>query len=547
MKPDIWHDPLFLAGLKGGGQGGSASGPIVTFTGDGSPLRSLRLAIDPVQDLHGYEYPWPAGGGKNLVNYLACVGVGVRDDSDSVNASVTVSSDVITMTGYASYQSGGQIFKGIGSPSITGAFTVSADVKCTTSSVAFGVGAYEGGGTSDVAANYSVTANTWTHISRTFTHKTYSKIGIFLQPKLGTDTLEVKNLQLELGSSATAFAPYSNLCPISGWDEANLWRTGKNLLPNTPGRDSSGTLTYSVDPTTKKLVINGTASSTSYTGGGITKANARYKLKAGTYMLSVDQFPTNTAASYLNFEMFTSDGVRTQKVIYGNSATKYVKFTITSDVVCDWWMAIAVGTYDNLQCGIQLELSSTPTPYTPYTGTSYPITIPTPPGTVYGGYISVSEDGSAELVVDREEVDLGTLEWSSWGTVEGLYGAEISDMKAPTTAEERKTDILCSMYPVAASATMNNNFTDKSCARYQQNVFVRDTSYATAAALTTALDGVSFVYPLATPLHYPLSDITVQTLAGTNVMWADCGDIAVEWAGGKGFGKEAMLAWVMNR
>jgi hypothetical protein len=24
--------------------------------------------LEPVQDLHGYDKPWPAGGGKNLFN-----------------------------------------------------------------------------------------------------------------------------------------------------------------------------------------------------------------------------------------------------------------------------------------------------------------------------------------------------------------------------------------------------------------------------------------------------------------------------------------------
>ena len=29
------------------------------------PLESLELKMEPVQDLHGQEYPYPAGGGKN--------------------------------------------------------------------------------------------------------------------------------------------------------------------------------------------------------------------------------------------------------------------------------------------------------------------------------------------------------------------------------------------------------------------------------------------------------------------------------------------------
>ena len=160
---------------------------------------------------------------------------------------------------------------------------------------------------------------------------------------------------------------------------------------------------------------------------------------------------------------------------------------------------------------------------------------------MYGGEVDVL---NGVLTVTHAEVDLGTLDWSAWGTVEGLYGANISDMKAPTTAEERKTEIICSMYPVATTATMNNNFTDKSCARYQQSVFLRDTGYATADALTAALDGVQFVYPLATPLTYTLTPAQLDTLAGQqNVVWGDCGPIDLEYVCDNGVegGKLALL------
>lgn len=526
MKPDIWHDPLFLAGLKGGGQGGSASGPIVTFTGDGSPLRSLRLAIDPVQDLHGYEYPWPAGGGKNLVNYLACVGVGVRDDSDSVNASVTVSSDVITMTGYASYQSGGQIFKGIGSPSITGAFTVSADVKCTTSSVAFGVGAYEGGGTSDVAANYSVTANTWTHISRTFTHKTYSKIGIFLQPKLGTDTLEVKNLQLELGSSATAFAPYSNLCPISGWDEANLWRTGKNVwdeeleiggINNNTGQNNDSATSnmrsahyVSVIPGEKYRIVCGAG-----TGGNL-------------YWYDREK----------NFIRHISWAAGTVYTVPSNAA--FARF-ITSTTY---------GTTYNHD--ISINYPSTDISYHAYTGTSYPITIPTEAGTVYGGYISVGADGSAELVVDRAMAYAKKVHFPNKATGTVMDYRNCSGF--PPTASMVDWN-LARQQQMSNMAKIANANTEGAYGNYvavvltlgsERSVGILRISEDLYQSMTDD-DAIEVVYKLLNPLTYPLSNITVQTLAGTNVLWADAGDVTVEWAGGKGFGKEAMLAWVMHR
>ena len=45
----------------------STPADVMTFAdgADGVPMQ-VQVGIDPVQDLHGYDHPWPAGGGKNL-------------------------------------------------------------------------------------------------------------------------------------------------------------------------------------------------------------------------------------------------------------------------------------------------------------------------------------------------------------------------------------------------------------------------------------------------------------------------------------------------
>ena len=46
----------------------TASGSIASFPdgADSIPVKNLTVAIEPVQDLHGYDHPWPAGGGVNI-------------------------------------------------------------------------------------------------------------------------------------------------------------------------------------------------------------------------------------------------------------------------------------------------------------------------------------------------------------------------------------------------------------------------------------------------------------------------------------------------
>ena len=47
----------------------TASGVIASFPdgADNVPMDGVVVTMEPVQDLHGYDNPWPAGGGKNLL------------------------------------------------------------------------------------------------------------------------------------------------------------------------------------------------------------------------------------------------------------------------------------------------------------------------------------------------------------------------------------------------------------------------------------------------------------------------------------------------
>ena len=59
----------------------SASGDIVSVNdgANGLPVKDLTISIDPVQDLHGYDYPWPAGGRGNIFPVSTLEG---RTDND---------------------------------------------------------------------------------------------------------------------------------------------------------------------------------------------------------------------------------------------------------------------------------------------------------------------------------------------------------------------------------------------------------------------------------------------------------------------------------
>lgn len=323
--------------------------------------------------------------------------------------------------------------------------------------------------------------------------------------------------------SGTGTPSPDNVRPISGHSSLNVWRTGVNLLNPAPGRASSSGLTFSVS--NGVLLINGTNSESAYSGGGITKDNARYSLPAGTYTLSFVSPPTADYNSYLNFEMFNVEtGVRTQKVIYGINTTP-VSFTLTNGVVFDWWVCAGASTYTNFECKFQLELGSTATAYTPYVGDTYDVQFGEA-GTVYGGQLDVT---TGVLTVNMATVDLGTLTWGSWletGTY--IFHAVVDGNK-----QTRASTLICSQYKPNYSVSIWGDLVDCEITGANGNprVYIRDQRFTDNVAFTTAMSGVQLVYELATPITYQLTPTEITMLLGDNNVWSDTGDSTLKyWA-----------------
>ena len=205
--------------------------PIATFTGADAPIDSLKASIVGVQDLHGYDSPWPAGGGKNKFDINACY------------SGHTISGNSITINGggyyYDFYQQSTGDSTAISSSTI---YDKLPNLSAGTHTLSFASGPtlviYS------VASNLSVTKLGEATYNTPFTFTLESGSRITLRRKTnsaGTYT----NIQLEGGSTATAFAPYSNICPISGWSSCDVTVTDDLISPTytrtytIPFKDSS--------------------------------------------------------------------------------------------------------------------------------------------------------------------------------------------------------------------------------------------------------------------------------------------------------------------
>ena len=478
MKPDIWHDPLFLAALKKGGAGGTASGDIVSFyTPKAAPLRALTVGIDPVQDLHGYDSPWPAGGGKNkLVPEVPGGSITWNDVTLSVqNGELYLNGKPTTSGGRTSLR--------------TSSFTLPAGtyiISCITTQFVL----------HDTSDN--IIANTLGTASFTLTENTSVYAGFNVIAN--TQYSGVLKAQIESGTTATPYSPYSNLCPISGWDGAQVWRTGRNL--------------YDLS----KQIL------------GTNNAYLAVTLKPNTdYVFSTD---TTITGLYVHY----SDAETQPPVTDGSSSWTNITYIYNNTALSfnsgshKWYrlMTYEVGGVQNRT--YQLELGSTPTAYTPYTGTTIPVTF-AEAGTVYGGVWDVV---NGALRVTHAEVDLGTRTWTN-GTFSGVTGWYAN---APAGIK-----------PTTNSVAMSAMASDFTVIRFN----AISTKVGLIALRANGLLYVNYpesptgqlVYELATPLTYTLTPAQLDTLVGTNVVWGDTGAVDLEYAGG-GVSKDMMLAAILS-
>lgn len=180
----------------------SASGSIVSIPdAKASPVVGLSVGIEPVQDLHGYSNPWPAGGGVNkfapdsvTTGYIDASGNPQTQSStwkEVYSDYIPVSPSTNYVVGYNAYFSDEEQWVSI----------AWFDENKVFLSRPAGTGSSFRTYTSPANASYARAQ------TRTYNH--------------GLD-----GLYFGVGSSVSPspYAPYENVCPISGHTEANVCR-----------------------------------------------------------------------------------------------------------------------------------------------------------------------------------------------------------------------------------------------------------------------------------------------------------------------------------
>ena len=467
------------------------SGEVVSFDAlDEAPLTSLKVGIEPIQDLNGYDAPWVGGAGKNKLPK------GTNRDSKGITYAVNDDGSVL-ITGTASATS----FWGVQFTLSAGTYTLSGcpsgggnnsyliDIRNAVG----GSGISGISGDSGKGSTFTLTASLTAYCNiRVANGYAVPTGGILLKP------------QIEVGQTATTFAPYSNICPITGHDEVTVTDVGKNrALFSNESNPNRFAFDYTTETAQK---ISGTCTA----GGGRFIGKYIVHLKANTNYKAVGSASWGSGVIYIYSDELWGTIVA-PNVQFGNS------FSVSNegDYVVGAYVGVAtVGTTYTLTDFMIVLASETDTTWTPYQSNTYTTSLGQ---TVYGGTLDMA---SGVLTVDKAMVDLGTLTWLKEYTrfYAPLAGAQVADTDHETA--------ICTAYSLVRAgetSVRKQGFTIAS----NGNIYIYDGTQesATASQFKTAMNGVTCVYSLTNPTTYQLTAQQTKTLVGTNNVWASSGDI----------------------
>lgn len=360
----------------------------------------------------------------------------------------------------------------------------------------------------------------------------------------GADGIPLKSMTVQIVpvQAGSGDPSPTNIRAITGFTSAKINRTARNLLKPmlteaktvrgvtfTPHED--GSITGSGTSTNS---ING-----SYIKFGVVNLKGGYDYWAGNFVQ-----PTGTIGDFPNLQLANDV---TNSAIYRIKNGGY-SYSIDADrTVRLNPMGSSSTNFDNTVFYPMFSIKSQGTEFEPYKGNVYEIEFPSEAGTVYGGELTVNEDGSGTLVSDWRYARLqGTVtQYPGTGYELMYYMTSWQDGKlhingngASYEASYRMCNMLKSVPNVATAKTDRGTFSFAEGSTTAVNMFygVYPDGVTSASEMTTWLTNneVYIAYKLQTPVVYQLTAEQVQTLLfktlkGLNNIWADTGDISVEY------------------
>lgn len=444
------------------------SGAVVTFNTFVPQKLAPVVAVNPVQDLHGYSYPWVGGANKN------------KFDQKTFGWSTSTTIVYVPLN--------------IGE----GTFTISTDFpNNSTKDVFVFAGQVDTGASSSTNGVSSTVPRTVTAVD--------GYITLASRKNNSRPNPANYNWQIEAGETATSFVPYSNICPIYGFDAANITGTNKNIL--------SGIEQGAWDENGEKVIQNARV-----------RSIGRVRVESGE-KYTVSGVNTDTSAGTLQaFTRFYPDPYSVEVSELTWSSLPYT-FTVPNNAkyaTIHFRLSTTVAITPSIIEDAQIEKGETASTYVPF-GTVYNITFPDAAGTVYGGTLTINKDGTSRLDVDQFLEDAKNMTWTLNTTADNrcvyrcrksantlVNGYALSNRlkyvsgEPWTIAVTNNRDIYIAVDPTINNTTLLQNYLEDNLTQ--------------------------IVYKTKTATTYNLTALQViGTLQGINNIYADTGNLSVEY------------------
>lgn len=428
--------------------------------------------IEPIQDLHGYDHPWVGGAGKNL---LPMTVEGIK----AANTEGTWNGNAYTFNGVTYTiltDSDGNVIgiKTNGTSTDRSFFYLFINTQVNVSGNVFmsfkkngigGVGILKDGSWIGEAVDFSFLVN--------------SKIETVWISVLASTTVDtILTPQLELGTSATTFEPYSNISPITGITQLDIDRCGKNLFPYDSFNQSSGSHLHAIIP-------------------------------KGEYVISAVRSRTTSPSIGLNIR-FWHDSVNSTVITGITDSSKKIVFD--RDVIEISYSITNFQSGDSIY-NIQLESGSNKTEYEPYQSETHSTQLPQ---TTYGGTLNVQ---TGELVVNRKLITIDQNTSKRKYNNVGKYFRFISYVADDAKPSQGPiSDKAVGFWPDSSSTDALVIWVSDGASRLSILTTTLITPNGTLEELNSwlAINPLQVCYELATPIIYHLTPSQVKLLKDYN-------------------------------
>lgn len=433
------------------------------------PVQALSIALAPIQDLNGYDSPWPAGGAGN---YLSCP----TAQSKSLNG-ITITTDGIgnyTINGTASDIT--NIIFDVNNATMPS--TVYIHLRNPDIESSIRAEFYSGGTLLDFWG--AASTNRVGDSTSVMGGQTVNKVGFQIMSGVSVTNFVISPMAMTT-NTASGFIPYSNICPISGHTDADVWQSNKNLCYGS----ISG-----VNINNSGTIVSGDAF----------KLNLAYVKAGETYRVTSDD--TSFVGGF-----FTSEPSLGSVSYNGQRVIANKTFVAPIDGYVVFRTAVDYATP-------QLELGSSQTDYVAHVGTTYPIPLGT---TVYGGTLDVL---TGVLTVTWAMMLLDGTQALSPNGVTSTTSRFAFNVSGKAFGEINiRSNMFYSPQPYIDRAGVVYGRSGNS---YVEFSLPNDVEQTTAAAKQWFTDNpTQLCYELATPVTIQLTPQQVELLLGENNIWSD--------------------------